>query len=399
VKSHKAKSHKNKLQKAKSHKVKHHKAKYSNADHSTMKHHHVVHPHHHINSKNGGRHKVVIDARTYKKKPSHVRLSPQVREREKYRSELEEVRKEIAKVVVGNKVVIDSILKSLLANGHVLIEGVPGVAKTLLIRALAESSGCKFSRIQFTVDMLPADISGITTYNPKKGFETIKGPVFANFIIADEINRAPPKTQSALLEAMQEKQVTIGKNTFKLDLPFFVMANHNPIESSGTYKLPEAQIDRFLFKLKMGYPEMEEEEEIIDQNISTHKFEEFKIKPILSPSKIKTMQRLTKEINISKYVKKYIVSIIDATRNPDKYSVKHGKYIEWGASPRASISLGIGARADAFLRGDESVTPQNVKNVAHDVLRHRILLNYAGQAENIDTDKMIDEILSKVKIP
>jgi MoxR-like ATPase len=314
-------------------------------------------------------------------------------------SDLEKIKEEVRKVVVGQDKVVESILRSLLANGHVLIEGVPGTAKTILIRAIAESSGCKFSRIQFTVDLLPADISGITTFTPGKGFETIKGPVFANFVIADEINRAPPKTQSALLEAMQEKQVTIGKNTYKLEPPFFVMANHNPIESSGTYKLPEAQIDRFLFKLKMGYPTNEQEEMIIDQNVTIKKFEEYEIKPVISPSKIKRMQKFTKEIKMSPSVKKYIVRIVEATRNPKDQGISLGKYIEWGGSPRASISLGIGSKADAALRGETAVTPQNVKNVAHDVLRHRIILNYAGQAEGIDTDKIIDEILAKVKIP
>ena len=316
-----------------------------------------------------------------------------------YSEDLRRVKEEVSKMVLGHGDVVDSILRALLANGHVLIEGVPGVAKTLLIRTLAEISGVASSRIQFTVDLLPADISGITTYTPGKGFETIKGPIFSNFVIADEINRAPPKTQSALLEAMQEKQVTIGKETFKLEPPFFVMANHNPIESSGTYKLPEAQVDRFLFKLRMGYPTNEEEEGIIDQNITTHKFEDFKVSQILTAEKIMKMQELTKVVPMSAQVRKYIVRIVEATRNPKGVGIRYGKYIEWGGSPRASIALGIGARADAFLKGQGNVTPQNVKNVAHDVLRHRILLNYAGQAENIDSDKIIDEILGKVRVP
>mgnify|MGYP003975296151 CR=1 FL=1 len=314
-------------------------------------------------------------------------------------SEVEKIKEEVRRVVVGQDKIVEGILRSLIANGHVLIEGVPGIAKTLLIRAIAASAGCKSSRIQFTVDLLPADISGITTYTPGKGFETIKGPIFANFVIADEVNRAPPKTQSALLEAMQEKQVTIGKNTFKLEPPFFVMANHNPIESSGTYKLPEAQIDRFLFKFKMGYPSNEDEEAIIDKNITINKFEEYGIKPIISGEKIIEMQKQAKKVKMSPMVKKYIVRIVEATRNPKNFGIQLGKYIEWGGSPRASISLGIGARADAALKGESSATPQNVKNVAHDVLRHRILLNYSGQAEGIDTDRIITEILSKVKVP
>ena len=312
---------------------------------------------------------------------------------------LESIRSEVSKIVVGQEKVVDSILRALLANGHVLIEGVPGVAKTLLIRSIAYVVGCEFSRIQFTVDLLPADITGLTTYTPQKGFETIKGPIFANFIIADEINRAPPKTQSALLEAMQEKQVTIGRDTFKLLPPFFVMANNNPLESSGTYKLPEAQVDRFLFKLDMGYPKVEEEEDIIDQNITIHKFEEFDLKKILSPEKVIFLQGKTKQINSSPQIKKYIVRLVDCTRNPKDYGIKLGRYIEYGGSPRASISLSIAAKADAVIRGQEFITPQNIKNVAHDVLRHRILLNYEGQAENIKTDKIIDEILSKVKVP
>lgn len=316
-----------------------------------------------------------------------------------YSHDLNKTKQEISKLVVGYEEVVDGVLRALLANGHVLIEGVPGVAKTLLIRTLAEVAGCKFSRIQFTVDLLPADITGLTTYTPNKGFETIRGPIFANFIIADEVNRAPPKTQSALLEAMQEKQVTIGRNTFRLAPPFFVMANNNPIESSGTYKLPEAQVDRFLFKLNMGYLKDGEEENIIDQNITIHNFDEFNVKKILSPNKIQKMQRLTKKITLSPSIKKYIIRIVNATRNPKILNIRYGKYIEWGGSPRASIALGIGARADAFLKGQDSVVPQNVKNIAHDVLRHRLILNYAGQAENINPDKIIDEILAKVAIP
>ncbi len=322
-----------------------------------------------------------------------------LRMRSNIKNEISEVKKEMAKLIVGQDSVIDAILRALLANGHVLIEGVPGVAKTLLIRAISHVMGCKFSRIQFTVDLLPADITGITTYTPGKGFETIKGPIFSNFIIADEINRAPPKTQSALLEAMQEKQVTIGRNTHRLDSPFFVMANNNPLESSGTYKLPEAQVDRFLFKLKMGYPSNEEEEAIIDQNITVHDFSEFKLKKILSPKKIIDLQKAVKEMASSPSLRKYIVRIVDATRNPQKYNIRHGKYIAFGASPRASIALQAAAKADAVLKEQKHVTPDNVKAVAHDVLRHRILLNYEGQAEGIDTDKIIDEVISKIRVP
>jgi len=315
------------------------------------------------------------------------------------RGEFVRIKKEIAKIVIGQQEVIDGILRGILSDGHVLIEGVPGIAKTLLIRSLAHTTGCDFSRVQFTVDLLPTDITGMTTYTPGKGLSTIKGPVFTNFLIADEINRAPPKTQSALLEAMQERQVTIGLKTHPLPRPFFVMANNNPIETSGTYPLPEAQVDRFLFKLLMGYPTMDDENSILKTNITTSDFEDFGLKKILNSAHIKRMQREVKEMKTSDKLGDYIVRIVDATRNPKSYGVKLGNYIEWGGSPRASISLFIGAKSDAYLNGLKYVTPQNVKNVAKDCLRHRLILNYAGQAEKIKSDDIVDEILSKVKVP
>jgi MoxR-like ATPase len=317
----------------------------------------------------------------------------------KYTNLLAAVRREISKVVVGQDEVINALLNALLCNAHVLVEGVPGIAKTLLIRALASATGCNFSRIQFTVDLLPTDITGITAYNEKKGFYVVKGPIFTNFVIADEINRAPPKTQSALLEAMQERQVTIGKQTFKLQSPFFVMANNNPIESSGTYPLPEAQIDRFLFKVVMKYPSDKESKQIIEQNISLKDFKDYKIKAVLKPRHIVELQDATKRIKHTDKIKDYIVKITSSTRNPDKYHIRYGKYIEYGASPRACIGLFIAAKADALIKGKDHITPQNVKNVAYNVLRHRILLNYIGQAEKIKTDDIIKEILSKVPIP
>jgi len=312
---------------------------------------------------------------------------------------LADVQKEISRIITGQKEVTNGLLRGLLANGHVFIEGVPGIAKTLLIRTLASVSGCKFSRIQFTVDLLPTDITGISAYNEKKGFYTIKGPIFANFVIADEINRAPPKTQSALLEAMQEKQVTIGKETFKLEEPFFVMANQNPIETAGTYPLPEAQIDRFLFKVLMAYPKKDEEEEIINKNITIKKFEDFKIKPVINRHKILEMQEFVKTIFLKDDIKKYIVDIVDATRNPKKYKIELGRYVEWGASPRASIGLSIAAKAEALLNNSPFVTPTHIKNIAHDVIRHRIIMNYEAQAESIKSDDLIDEILSKIPVP
>ncbi|MBI2651500.1 MoxR family ATPase [Candidatus Woesearchaeota archaeon] len=317
----------------------------------------------------------------------------------KCKEDLDEVRGEVANVVVGQEKIVGSLLKALLANGHVLVEGIPGIAKTLVIKTLAMATGCKFKRIQFTPDLLPTDIVGITSYEENKGFFVIKGPIFSNFVLADEINRAPPKVQSALLEAMQEKQATIGKETFPMDLPFFVLATQNPIETLGTYTLPEAQIDRFLFKAEMTYPSKEEEKKIIEQNITIRNFEDFKIKPVLSQKRILEMQDLTKQIAHSEKIKEYIVDIANSTRYPEKYNIKTGKYIELGTSPRACISLFIGAKADALMRGDAYIRPQHVKNVAYEVLRHRIILNYTGQAEAIKMEDIISEILSKVPIP
>lgn len=315
------------------------------------------------------------------------------------KADLDAVEGEIAKIVVGQDKTVDGLLRALLANGHVLVEGIPGIAKTLLIRALASSAGCKFKRIQFTPDLLPTDIVGITSYEEQKGFFVIKGPIFSNFVLADEINRAPPKVQSALLEAMQERQATIGKETFPIEEPFFVLATQNPIETLGTYSLPEAQIDRFLFKLLMTYPSKEEEKKIVEQNITLKSFENYKIKPVLSPRKIIEMQQITQRIGHSDKIKEYLIDIVNSTRNYEKYGIKLGKFIELGASPRASIGLFIAAKADALLKGDSFIRPQHVKNIAHDVLRHRIHLNYTGQAESIKVEDIITEILSKVPIP
>lgn len=313
---------------------------------------------------------------------------------------LKKIREEVGRFVFGQERVVDSFIRGFLANGHVLIEGVPGVAKTVLIKTLAKLSGCDSSRVQFTVDLLPTDITGFTTYDEhKQEYSVVKGPVFSNFLIADEINRAPPKTQSALLEAMEERHVTIGRKTFSLPSPFFVMANNNPLESSGTYPLPEAQVDRFLFKVKMGYVSKDHEVTILDKNASVHKFENFDINALISPKKILEMQDLTKKIYASKRLKEYIVRLVDATRNPKDYGLSLGKYIEWGCSPRAGIGLLIASKADALYNGSHFVTPKNVQNIIHDVLRHRIILNYQGQAENIGTDEIIDEVVNKVALP
>lgn len=318
---------------------------------------------------------------------------------ETYSNQLNGVRKELSKVVVGQDEVVSGLFHSLLANAHVLVEGVPGVAKTLIIRSLAAATGCKYSRVQFTVDLLPTDITGITTYHEKEGFSIEKGPIFANFVIADEINRAPPKTQSALLEAMQEHQVTIGKKTFKLEEPFFVMATQNPIETEGTYPLPEAQLDRFLFKIQVDYPKPEEEEIILNRNMTLKRFTDYGIQAVINPKDIIEMQEFVKKIYLKPEIKKYIVSIVEATRNPEKFNIESGKYIEIGASPRASIGLFIAAKTEALINGSYFVTPHHIKKIAHGVMRHRVLINYEGQAEGITTDKLIDEILSKIKVP
>lgn len=317
-------------------------------------------------------------------------------------SKVYKAREELKKAIVGQEHIVSSIFKAIICNGHILIEGVPGIAKTLIIKSVSTITDTKFSRIQFTPDLLPTDIVGLTVYRQgqKKGkFETIKGPIFGNFILGDEINRASQKVQSAMLEAMQEKQVTIGKNTFPLDNPFIVLATQNPIESLGTYTLPAAQLDRFLFKIKMGYPGIQEEEEILERNMTTKSFKSFDLKPIIKKEDIIEMQEIVHDIYLDDKIKKYIVRIVDATRNHHKYNIKLGKYIEFGGSPRASIALYIASKAEALLNGKSFVIPEDVKTIAYDVLRHRIMINYEGQSENIQTETIIDEILSKVAIP
>jgi MoxR-like ATPase len=316
----------------------------------------------------------------------------------RYQKHFAAIKSEIAKVIVGQQSIMDSLIEALLCNGHVLVEGVPGIAKTLTVKTLANITGGQFSRIQFTPDLLPTDIIGITTYEEGRGFYSVKGPIFANFVLSDEINRAPPKVQSALLEAMQEKQVTIGKESFGLPNPFFVMATQNPIESLGTYKLPEAQIDRFMMKLEMRYPTMDDELMILHQNSTLQKFEEFKINQVMTPDIILKAQQDVKRIYLDKRVEKYIVNIVEATRHPEKYKLETGKYIEYGTSPRATIALFIVSKAHALIKGRSYVTPMDVKEIAHNVLRHRIILNYEGQAEEISTDNIIDELLKKVPV-
>jgi MoxR-like ATPase len=330
---------------------------------------------------------------------------PPVTEEQKLKQEVDHYQKlfaalrlEVSKIVVGQKEVMDDVMEAVLANGHCLVEGIPGIAKTLLLRTMSIVTGCEFQRIQFTPDLLPTDIVGVTAYDSKKGFYTVKGPIFANFVLGDEINRAPPKVQSALLESMQEKQVTIGKNSFPLPHPFFVMATQNPIEQMGTYTLPEAQIDRFLYKIIMKYPSMEEEEKILNQNITLRRFEEFKLSALLRPEDIIRLQNDVKRVYLDPKIEKYIVRLVDATRNPDKHNLDLGKYLEFGSSPRASISLYIASKAHALLSGKIYVTPQDVKAVAPNIFRHRLILNYEGQAENIKNEDIVNELLSKVPV-
>ena len=294
-------------------------------------------------------------------------------------------------VIVGQKHLVDSLMIGLLSNGHILLEGVPGLAKTLAIKTLASLIDAKYSRIQFTPDLLPADVMGTMIYSQaKEQFQIKKGPIFANFVLADEINRAPAKVQSALLEAMQERQVTIGEQTFKLDDPFLVMATQNPIEQEGTYPLPEAQVDRFMLKVIIGYPKKEEEKLIIRQNISGRKID---IKPVLQPSEIIEAREIVQKVYIDEKIERYIVDIVFATRFPQDYGLGELKeMISFGASPRASISLALAAQAYAFLKQRGYVIPEDVRAVCHDVLRHRIGLSYEAEANNMTAEEIISEI-------
>lgn len=300
--------------------------------------------------------------------------------------------------IVGQKHLVDSLLIALLSNGHVLLEGVPGLAKTLAIKTLAQIIDAKYSRIQFTPDLLPADVIGTMIYSvQKEQFQIKRGPIFANFVLADEINRAPAKVQSALLEAMQERQVTIGDSTFPLDKPFLVMATQNPIEQEGTYPLPEAQVDRFLMKVVIGYPTKDEEREIIRMNISP---EHREIHPLVRPEEVTAAQKIVEKIYVDEKIERYIVDIVFATRSPREYGLEDlASYISFGASPRASISLAKAARAYAFLHQRGYVIPEDVISVCHDVLRHRIGLSYEAEANNFTTDMIITDILDKVQVP
>ncbi len=303
---------------------------------------------------------------------------------------------EIAKVVVGQKEVIKFISISILCNGHILLEGVPGVAKTTIIKAVTNALGLDFKRIQFTPDLLPSDLIGSLIYNPKtQEFDTKKGPLFANLILADEINRAPAKVQAALLEAMQEQQVTIGSQTFYLDKPFLVFATQNPVEQEGTYRLPEAQIDRFMCKLIVDYPQIEEEREILNRNLDTSQ-----VKQVISAEQLRNAQQLVSNIYVDEKIIDYIVRLIFATRNPEAYNLGNIKpFIQYGASPRATLALCHAAQGHAFLEGQHFVTPDNIKAVAPAILRHRIPLTYQAEAQGVTSNQIIKETLATIHTP
>lgn len=310
---------------------------------------------------------------------------------------LNAVREEMKTVIVGQDGIIDRLLLAICAGGHVLLEGVPGIAKTMMIRTLSQCMDCQFTRIQFTPDLLPADIVGTRIYHHHDSrFSTVKGPIFSHFILADEINRAPPKVQSALLEAMQENQVTIQGDTHPLARPFFVLATQNPIESEGTYPLPEAQVDRFMFKVLMTYPEIHDEMTILDR------FTEGKTRipeKVISTEEVLSIQAFMTKIYADPAIKRYVSEIVGATRDPGRWGLDESRYIALGASPRGSINLVLGGKAHAMQSGRGYVIPEDIRAVAHDVLRHRILLTYEGEAEGITTDAIIDRILSVVKVP
>jgi len=308
------------------------------------------------------------------------------------------IKEQIGKVVVGQEKLIDGLLLGLLANGHVLLEGVPGLAKTLSVKSLAASVNACFQRIQFTPDLLPADLIGTLIYNPQSGsFTTKKGPIFANIILADEINRAPAKVQSALLEAMEEKQVTIGEHTYPLPEPFMVLATQNPIEQQGTYPLPEAQLDRFMLKLKIGYPTKEEEKLIMERMAQTSR--STSIQPVITLQEIMAVRRVVDMVYMDDKIKDYIVNLIMATREPAKYNLEIADFIEFGASPRATISLAIAAKAYAFMQGRGYVVPNDIKAIGPDILRHRIIITYEAEAEELKVEDIIQKIFDGVEVP
>jgi len=317
---------------------------------------------------------------------------------EKESAVINRIRTEMHKVIVGQEELIDSLITALLCSSHVLIEGVPGLAKTLSVTTLSRMLQASFQRIQFTPDLLPADVIGTLIYNPKSGeFTTKKGPIFANIVLADEINRAPAKVQSALLEAMQERQVTIGDESYILDDPFLVMATQNPIEQEGTYPLPEAQVDRFMQKVRISYPQKFEEHEILKKMACSKPSVD--VDPILTPEDVKRLRTLADEIYMDEKIEEYIVNLVEASRNPDAYKLDIGQFIRYGASPRASIFLAMASKATALIEGRGYVTPQDVKTIAMNVLRHRVILTYEAEAEEKTSEDIIEQILQTVDVP
>jgi MoxR-like ATPase len=311
---------------------------------------------------------------------------------------LQTLTQQVERLVVGQRYVIDRLLIGLLTGGHVLLEGLPGLAKTLAVRSVAGAIHAQFRRIQFTPDLLPADLIGTQIYNPRSGEFTVKrGPIFANIVLADEVNRAPPKVQSALLEAMQEKQVTIGDQTFPLGDPFLVLATQNPIEQEGTYPLPEAQVDRFMLKLRVGYPNRVEERQILDRMAVTAPPTE--VDPVVQPPEILRLRDILDTIYIDDKVKDYIVSVVHATRDPGSFQLDIGQFIRYGASPRATINLTLASKAHAFLAGRGYVTPQDVKSVGMDVLRHRVIVSYEAEAEEITSEEIVKRVFDHVEVP
>jgi MoxR-like ATPase len=305
---------------------------------------------------------------------------------------------EMDKVIVGQRYMLERMLVGLLANGHILLEGVPGLAKTMAVTILSRAIDAEFRRIQFTPDLLPADLIGTQIYRQSDGqFYTRKGPIFANIILADEINRAPAKVQSALLEAMQERQVSIGEETFPVPTPFLVLATQNPIEQEGTYPLPEAQLDRFMLKLKIDYPSKEEEHEILNRMAVTDR--KFDVNPVISPADIAEVRSVVDEIYIDEKIKDYIVNIVLATRDPQKYKIDLGNFINYGASPRATIYLAVAAKAHAFIQQRGYVTPQDVKSIGMDVLRHRVIISYEAEAEDKTSEDVIQTIFDNIEVP
>ncbi len=310
---------------------------------------------------------------------------------------VDKLKAEIGKVIVGQEYLVDRMLIALLADGHILLEGVPGLAKTLSIKTLCDSIQASFQRLQFTPDLLPADLVGTMIYNQHDGKFTVKkGPIFANMILADEINRAPAKVQSALLESMQERQVTIAETTYPLPKPFMVMATQNPIEQEGTYPLPEAQVDRFMFKLRVTYPSKAEELQIMNRMTVGATFD---VQPVIQPEMILKAREVVNRIYVDDKVKEYIVDVVYATRNPEAYNLDLGELIDYGASPRATINLALAAKAHAFMKGRGYITPDDVKNIGPDVLRHRIIVTYEAEAEEVDSEAIVQRVFNEVEVP